>query len=156
MFFGSYLLNKSEPTLFSLNVFSVISSDVDECTILSGQVCRNGQCFNSIGSFQCLCQEGYELTPDRKNCMGECINYWLAGSFGNVILHMIYASVLLYFLDRYQRMCVVSHIVCPWNLPEPWWCLQMYLPFRIWGAEWKLYRWGSQCFLLFWILEVST
>lgn len=46
-------------------------ADVDECSALQGQVCRNGQCINSLGSFQCLCHEGYENTPDEKNCLGE-------------------------------------------------------------------------------------
>lgn len=47
-------------------------TDIDECSSMLGQVCRNGQCINSIGSFQCLCQEGYDRTPDGKNCVGEC------------------------------------------------------------------------------------
>lgn len=34
-------------------------------------MCRNGQCINGLGSFQCLCHEGYENTPDGKNCVGE-------------------------------------------------------------------------------------
>lgn len=46
-------------------------TDIDECSSLVGQVCRNGQCINNIGSFQCLCQEGYEITPDGKNCIGK-------------------------------------------------------------------------------------
>lgn len=46
-------------------------TDVDECSSFFGQVCRNGRCFNEIGSFKCLCNEGYELTPDGKNCIGK-------------------------------------------------------------------------------------
>lgn len=46
-------------------------ADVDECTTLAGQVCRFGQCLNTIGSFHCLCQDGFELMTDGKNCMGE-------------------------------------------------------------------------------------
>ncbi|XP_057244856.1 fibrillin-2-like, partial [Malurus melanocephalus] len=50
--------------------------DIDECSSLVGQVCRNGQCINSVGSFQCLCQEGYDRTPDGKNCVdiNECVS----------------------------------------------------------------------------------
>lgn len=51
----------------------LLSADTDECSSLGGQVCRNGQCINSIGSFQCLCQEGYDRTLDGKNCVGECL-----------------------------------------------------------------------------------
>ncbi|CAM2097356.1 unnamed protein product [Caretta caretta] len=42
---------------------------IDECSSLVGQVCWNGQCINSIGSFQCLCQEGFDRTLDGKNCV---------------------------------------------------------------------------------------
>ncbi|XP_056680679.1 fibrillin-2 isoform X2 [Monodelphis domestica] len=41
--------------------------NIDECGSFFGQVYRNGQCFNEISSFKCLCNEGYEFTPDGKN-----------------------------------------------------------------------------------------
>lgn len=47
------------------------SADVDECTTLVGQVCRFGQCLNTAGSFHCICQDGFELTADGKDCVGE-------------------------------------------------------------------------------------
>ena len=47
-----------------------VCADIDECSTLQGQVCRNGRCINGLGSFQCLCQDGYENTPDGKNCVG--------------------------------------------------------------------------------------
>lgn len=47
------------------------SADMDECRTLAGQVCRFGQCLNTAGSFHCLCQDGFELTADGKNCVGE-------------------------------------------------------------------------------------
>ncbi|NWV93308.1 FBN2 protein, partial [Machaerirhynchus nigripectus] len=37
------------------------STDIDECKVLPN-LCRNGQCINSIGSFRCHCRLGY--TPD--------------------------------------------------------------------------------------------
>ncbi|KAI4882658.1 hypothetical protein NFI96_001503 [Prochilodus magdalenae] len=50
-------------------------NDIDECSGQYGQLCRNGQCINTAGSFQCLCDEGYELALDGKNCVdvNECI-----------------------------------------------------------------------------------
>uniref|UniRef100_A0A5F8GBW2 Fibrillin 3 n=1 Tax=Monodelphis domestica TaxID=13616 RepID=A0A5F8GBW2_MONDO len=66
-------------------------SDIDEC-ILNGGMCRHGRCINTEGSFQCICNAGFEITPDGKNCVdhdecatttmclnGVCLNE--AGSF---------------------------------------------------------------------------
>lgn len=44
--------------------------DIDEC-IVNGVMCRNGRCVNTEGSFQCICNAGFELTPDGKNCIGK-------------------------------------------------------------------------------------
>lgn len=45
-------------------------ADIDEC-IMNGVMCRNGRCVNTDGSFQCICNAGFEITPDGKNCVGE-------------------------------------------------------------------------------------
>lgn len=45
-------------------------ADIDEC-IVNGVMCRNGRCVNTEGSFQCICNAGFELTPNGKNCVGE-------------------------------------------------------------------------------------
>eukprot|EP00061_Rhincodon_typus_P015135 g42649.t1 len=42
--------------------------DIDEC-IQNGVLCRNGRCVNTDGSFQCICNAGFELTPNGKNCI---------------------------------------------------------------------------------------
>lgn len=47
-----------------------LSLDIDEC-IVNGVMCRNGRCVNTEGSFQCICNAGFELTPDGKNCIGK-------------------------------------------------------------------------------------
>lgn len=62
-------LNFSFPG-FYFGVGCFFFPDIDECSSFFGQVCRNGRCFNEIGSFKCLCNEGYELTLDAKNCIG--------------------------------------------------------------------------------------
>ncbi|XP_057245369.1 fibrillin-2-like, partial [Malurus melanocephalus] len=41
---------------------------IDEC-IMNGVMCRNGRCVNTDGSFQCICNAGFEITPDGKNCV---------------------------------------------------------------------------------------
>ena len=47
-----------------------LPSDVNECQ-LSENLCRNGQCVNMAGTFQCSCDTGYQATPDRQSCVGE-------------------------------------------------------------------------------------
>lgn len=44
--------------------------DVNECQ-LSENLCKNGQCVNMAGTFQCSCDTGYQATPDRQSCVGE-------------------------------------------------------------------------------------
>lgn len=77
-----------------LRVLLCLCADVDECTTLAGQVCRYGQCINSLGSFQCLCLEGYELTPDSKNCAGKSI----ALSYFHHIQCLLNTNVCMYFV----------------------------------------------------------
>ena len=43
------------------------ATDVDECTMVND--CAQG-CNNTIGSFECYCQLGYELEEDEKSCKG--------------------------------------------------------------------------------------
>jgi len=41
--------------------------DIDEC---ASDICHNGNCVNSPGSFQCLCRDGYQLSPTGDECQG--------------------------------------------------------------------------------------
>lgn len=50
------------------NVFS--SADINECE-LSDRLCKNGQCVNMIGRYQCTCDTGYKSTEDRLYCVGK-------------------------------------------------------------------------------------
>lgn len=43
--------------------------DIDEC-IQNGVLCKNGRRVNTDVSFQCICNAGFELTTDGKNCVG--------------------------------------------------------------------------------------
>lgn len=46
----------------------LLPADVNEC--LTPGVCAHGRCYNLEGSFRCSCEQGYELTSDRKSCQG--------------------------------------------------------------------------------------
>lgn len=44
-------------------IFSLINQDIDECT--TANICQNGECDNTLGSYKCRCEEGYSVKPDQ-------------------------------------------------------------------------------------------
>lgn len=63
------MLNVASGWLAAQNVLS--TTDINECS-LSDNLCRNGRCVNVIGTYQCACDSGFQATPDRQGCVGEC------------------------------------------------------------------------------------
>lgn len=49
---------------------SLSPADIDECKVLPN-LCKNGQCINSIGSFRCHCRLGYTADITGTACVGE-------------------------------------------------------------------------------------
>lgn len=43
-------------------VFFFFSKDIDECAT-QPRICGYGECYNTIGSFNCRCEEGYSVKP---------------------------------------------------------------------------------------------
>lgn len=58
----------------TLRFFFVI--DIDECRSEPG-ICRNGQCTNTIGSFECSCPQGFVLSSNGRECKGRCFQPFL-------------------------------------------------------------------------------
>ena len=54
---------------------SMICSDVNECNTANGGC--NQICTNTIGSFLCSCNTGYELDSDQRTCVGEFMAHTL-------------------------------------------------------------------------------
>lgn len=56
--------------------------DVNECA-LNPNICRNGRCVNTRGSYQCQCYDGFEITRDGKQCIdrreGYCFRQLVGG-----------------------------------------------------------------------------
>lgn len=49
---------------------AIIFSDIDECNE-NGKLCINGQCENTVGSYRCICDRGFQLSPDGAYCLGK-------------------------------------------------------------------------------------
>jgi hypothetical protein len=44
-------------------------TDIDECSRTSG-ICSNGVCENMMGTYQCVCDDGYRQTDQKFYCEG--------------------------------------------------------------------------------------
>ncbi|XP_054288254.1 fibrillin-2-like [Macrosteles quadrilineatus] len=53
--------------------YSIDGSDIDECQTIP-DLCRNGRCINTLGSYRCLCNKGYKPDHTGKHCrdVNEC------------------------------------------------------------------------------------
>lgn len=49
--------------------------DENECRTKPG-ICPNGRCVNTVGSYRCDCNEGFEVSPSGTECIG---NYHILG-----------------------------------------------------------------------------
>ena len=59
----------------------VLSIDVNECDTNNGGCSQT--CTNTIGSFECLCNTGYELDSDESTCIGKLNTYSVALNTNN-------------------------------------------------------------------------
>lgn len=50
--------------------FSFSPTDIDECKVMPN-LCTNGQCINTMGSFRCFCKVGYTTDISGTSCVGE-------------------------------------------------------------------------------------
>lgn len=46
------------------------TAEVDECSRPNRGGCEQ-RCLNTLGSYKCSCDPGYELAPDKRRCEGE-------------------------------------------------------------------------------------
>ena len=49
---------------------SCFHPDIDECRVM-GNLCKNGQCINTLGSFSCTCKPGYTNDISSTQCVGK-------------------------------------------------------------------------------------
>ena len=55
-----------------VEILWILLADVDEC-VEREAVCSNGDCLNLIGSFRCVCRNGYRLSPRKDQCLGKLL-----------------------------------------------------------------------------------
>ena len=50
--------------------------DINECRVNNGGC--SDDCFNTHGSFECICPEGFQVAEDRRACIGgyACLSYY--------------------------------------------------------------------------------
>lgn len=46
-------------------------AEMDECSRPNNGGCEQ-RCVNTLGSYKCACDPGYELASDKRRCEGEC------------------------------------------------------------------------------------
>ena len=56
-------------TVFLTVKYAGMCTDIDECRVEVG-ICRNGQCINNVGSFECSCPDGFVLSSNGRECRG--------------------------------------------------------------------------------------
>lgn len=56
-------------TFINGEMFVYFLADIDECSVDSG-ICSNGYCENVMGSYECVCLEGYTQSSDKISCEG--------------------------------------------------------------------------------------
>lgn len=54
----------------SHRIFLPFSSDRNECIENPG-ICNPGQCIDTLGSYRCICPNGFKVTRDQSMCVGK-------------------------------------------------------------------------------------
>lgn len=64
------LAGNSDVISLSVANFSHFHPDIDECRVM-GNLCKNGQCINTLGSYHCVCKPGYTTDITATQCVGK-------------------------------------------------------------------------------------
>lgn len=60
--------------------------DIDECST-TPDICDNGRCINTEGSYKCDCYPGFKRSPDGSRCIGlHCLNFMIISKFNKKCL----------------------------------------------------------------------
>lgn len=72
LLFSALLADGVIPTgaVYLALTFSGFHPDIDECRVM-GNLCKNGQCINTLGSYTCTCKAGYTTDITGTLCVGK-------------------------------------------------------------------------------------
>lgn len=59
----------SAKKILNAKYFRICFLDVNECETIP-DLCQNGQCINTLGSYRCICNKGYKLDNSGLYCLG--------------------------------------------------------------------------------------
>lgn len=112
--------------LYSLFMTHIIcfSKDENECRTKPG-ICENGRCVNTIGSYRCECNEGFQSSSSGTECLGKLINrvyftWWIKHVFCDVITEEFYIYILVCKIDP---PIWVIHVPLPEDRHLLKWCI---------------------------------
>ena len=108
-------------------------ADIDECTTDNGE-CEQ-TCTNTIGSFYCTCEFGYQLDENRLNCSGETCSIM---TLRDMIFYCICLPLCL-SVDRHWW-------VWEWKFEQLSWKCTVHQhrgKFHLFLQPWLLWRWGQ-------------
>lgn len=94
------------------NLETVILEDINECEEYEN-ICQNGHCTNTFGSFMCSCNEGFILDDTKSSCIGNRIEYFPLESKNIpsiVIVHIIF-HLDVNECALHPQICGVGHCI---------------------------------------------
>ena len=82
-----------------INNSFVLIEDIDECANVTLSSLCSQRCVNNIGSYECQCDSGYELTGDKSTCNGKYYKY----------LHYYFPTIHVYFCSFCNQILMNAH-----------------------------------------------
>ena len=91
---------------YNIQLLLLSCADINECAE-DGELCRAGFCRNVPGSWECECREGWQLTPDLRDCAdtrtGACFDQYRGGGKSRYIDRLDY---------MYPQNLLLQHSKC--------------------------------------------
>lgn len=109
--------------LFIYSLVYLFISDLNEC-LLGVHSCSHS-CHNTPGSYECSCDDGYQLSTDKRHCLGMFLTLLLSWSTINYDLMTLFAKTLTNqsFTDKQILLVYVLLKTSPFKRHATGFCL---------------------------------